>query len=215
MIQVEVWSDINCPFCFIGKKNLEAAIKETEYIVEVEWKSFELDPHTHPEKGADSIDMLAMRYGKDREWSKNMHASVAKMAEGIGLKFNAEKIIAANSFNAHRLVQLARRHSLMMASEVLDKLFSGKFIEGHDISDSDVLVNVALKAGLSAHEVNEMLLNGQFTHEVRADEEAANRLGIKGVPYFIFNKHMSLSGAWPKEKFVEILRECAELKQRV
>lgn len=214
MIKIEVWSDINCPFCYIGKKHLESALSHFAHIgpVDLIWKSFELDPYSKPPKGTNNTDYLARKYGKDRTWAKKMNESMTIMAKAAGLHFNLDQVIVANSFDAHRLLQMAKHKALVVQDELNEKLFSYKFTEGKDISDPDVLRDAGLSVGLEGPAISEMLKSDQYSYEVRLDEEVAGALGIRAVPYFIFNKHISISGAKPVSEMINVLKECADFQ---
>ncbi|MDD4974705.1 MAG: DsbA family oxidoreductase [Bacteriovorax sp.] len=214
MIKIEVWSDVNCPFCYIGKRHLENALKKflkNKLVkIEVEWKSFELDPNTNPPKGADNTERLALKYGKDRAWAEQMNQNMTKMARSAGLDFHLDKVIPANSFNAHRLIHLAKLHGLQ--NQMKEKLLSFKFIEGKDISAPNVLREAAVSIGLDHQEVQTVLESDQFAQDVRHDEEQAGALGIRGVPFFIFNKEHSISGAQPEEVFLAMLEDLSDFQ---
>ncbi|MBC7539932.1 MAG: DsbA family oxidoreductase [Bacteriovorax sp.] len=212
MIKIEVWSDINCPFCYIGKRNLEKALKKfpNANLVDVEWKSFELDPYTIPPKGADNTERLANKYGKDRAWAEQMNLEMTKNARSVGLDFHMDKVIPANSFDAHRILHLAKLHGVQ--DQLKEKLLSLKFIEGLDISDHKVLKEAALNLGLDNEEVQTVLESEKFGQDVRRDEDQAGALGIRGVPFFIFNKERSISGAQPVASFLAMLEDSANFK---
>lgn len=215
MIKIEAWIDINCPFCYIGKKHLEAAITKFQKTknnhsknIEVEWKSFELDPFTMPDKKTDSTDLLARKYGKDRAWAMQMNLNMTKMARASGLDFHLEKMIAANSFHAHRLMHLAASESL--ANQMCEKLFFAKFCEGLDIGNMTTLKELALSVGLNQDMIIAVMESDKFSDEVRKDEEQATHIGIRGVPFFVFNKEHALSGAQPVEVFEQMLLEASK-----
>lgn len=216
MIKIEIWSDINCPFCYIGKRQLEAALGEftQKNTINIHWRSFELDPFTIPAKGADSTDLLAKKYGRDRIWAQEMNRSMEELALKYNLHFRLDRVIAANSFNAHRLLQMARDHSPQneLQNELYDKLFSYKFIQGKDISDFEVLREAGSSLGMNPQAINEMLRSEQYTYEVRLDEEVAAGLNIRGVPYFYFNKQIAISGARPIVEFTRALEKCAQFE---
>lgn len=204
MITIEVWSDINCPFCYIGKRHLEEALKQFKGDeVQVEWKSFELDPTANPPKGANQEELLAKKYGRDINWAREMNANMTKMAKKAGLDFHIEKMIPANSFNAHRLIHLAKVEGKQDAMK--ECLLRANFVEGKDIGDKEELSKLAISIGLDPVEVKGVLDSEMFTSDVRADEETAYRLGISGVPFFVVNKQYGLSGAQPPEAFLEVL----------
>lgn len=204
-MKIEIWSDINCPFCYIGKRHLEKALATFSKEVEIEWKSFELDPHTHPPKGSDQMELLARKYGKDRAWAIQMNENMTAMAKESGLNFHMDQVVPANSFNAHRLIHLAKKHNLQ--GEMKERLLSAKFVEGKDIGDSAILTALAQEVGVPAHVITHLFETDEFSAEVRSDEEMAGALGIRGVPFFVFNKKVALSGAQPVETFLEVLND--------
>ncbi len=198
-MKIEIWSDINCPFCYIGKRHLEKALQSFSGKVEIEWKSFELDPVSHPPKGSDQMDLLARKYGKDRAWAVKMSENMTAMAREAGLEFHMDKIVPANSFNAHRLIHLAKKHHKQ--DEMKERLLAAKFVEGMDIDEPEVLTQLAQELALPD------LGSEDFAKDVRADEEMAESLGISGVPFFVFDQKVALSGAQPVEVFLEVLNE--------
>jgi predicted DsbA family dithiol-disulfide isomerase len=202
MIKVEVWSDINCPFCYIGKRHLEEAIAAfTKDTVSVEWKSFELDPNSNPPKGVPMDELLAKKYGKDIKWAREMATNITAMARDAGLDFKMDKVIPANSFHAHRLIHLAKQHGKQDVMK--ERLLKARFTEGLDIGDTNILKNIAQEFGLLFE------IDNSFTQEVRRDEEQASELQIRGVPFFVFNQKFALSGAQPSDVFGEVLEKAS------
>lgn len=203
MINIEIWSDINCPFCYIGKRHLESALKDfTRTDVSVEWKSFELDPHANPPKGVSQEELLAKKYGKDLVWAKEMNNNMTDMARMAGLDFKMGQVVPANSFNAHRLIHLAKSKNKQDAMK--ERLLKARFTEGKDIGDIEVLKSIGKELGLDA---DALLTSDKYEDEVRRDELMASELGIRGVPFFVFNKKFALSGAQPVEVFKEVLEK--------
>jgi predicted DsbA family dithiol-disulfide isomerase len=205
MIKVEVWSDINCPFCYIGKKNLELALEKFPRAesVEVEWKSFELDPYSTPSKEVDNVELIARKYGRDRAWVEEMQARIADMGREAGIDFRLEKVVPANSFKAHKLLHLGKKYGIQ--NEMKEALLHAKFAEGKDIDDVATLVSIGKSQRLDESEIRDVMSSTQFDKEVREDEEAAARMGIRGVPFFVINQTEALSGAQPPEAFLDIL----------
>lgn len=206
MINIKIWSDINCPFCYIGKRHLEAALekfKDDEVIIE--WKSFELDPVSHPPKGANAEELLARKYGRDIKWAREMNANMTAMAKKAGLEFNMDKLVPANSFNAHRIIHLAKKSGKQ--DEMKEALLKAKFVEGKDISDNETLVSVASTVGVPEADAKRVLNSEEFSSDVRHDEQEARELQISGVPFFVFNNKYAVSGAQPPEAFLEVLSE--------
>jgi len=205
-ITVEIWSDVLCPFCYIGKRHLEQALAEFEdkEQVEIRWKSFELDPEAGREFDGDVYDMLAQKYGVSRDQAKAMNRRVLDMAGKAGLIFNLDAVKPTNSLDAHRIIQLARQHGLQDKAE--EKFFKAYFSEGRHLADHDELQQISAEIGLDMTEVREVLNSDKFTAEVRAEEDEARELGVSGVPYFVFNRKYAVSGAQPPELFLDVLK---------
>lgn len=204
-MKIDIWSDVRCPFCYIGKRKLEKALAQSAHRddVEIEWHSFELDPNAETVLGIDAYDYLADRYDRNREWSVETHDRVARAAAEVGLTFNFDKAVMANSFDAHRLIQMAK--IVRTASEVEELLFKAHFTDGLNIADHDVLIEIGKQCGLSGLEVGMMLKSKDFTDEVRHDEKLAQEIRIKGVPFFVFNGKLAVSGAQEPEVFLETM----------
>lgn len=206
-MKVDIWSDVRCPFCYIGKRKFESALEQFEHKdqVEVEWHSFELDPDTETQPGINAYDYLAKRYGKSREWAEETHRNVAETAAQVGLDFNFDISVVANSFDAHRLIQLAKSEGL--GDQVEEALFKAYFTEGKDISDHSALTDIGTAIGLEKLTVQRMLRSTDFTAEVRNDEQTAQNIGVRGVPFFVFNQKLAVSGAQPPETFLGAMQQ--------
>jgi predicted DsbA family dithiol-disulfide isomerase len=204
---VEIWSDYVCPFCYIGKRRFEAAVQQFEHKdkIQVRYRSFELDPYAERNSGTDMHGLLAAKYGMSREQAKAMNGNVAKQAEAVGLKYDFDHMIPTNSFDAHRLTHFAAKHGKM--SEMTERLFKAYFTDCKHIGDYETLVALAAEVGLDSQETSEMLASGEYTNEVRADEQEGQRLGIHGVPYFVINRQYAVSGAQSSEVFLEALQK--------
>lgn len=176
---------------------------------EIEWKSFELDPHASPSPGVSNDELLAKKYGKTLEWAQQMNAQITQMALEVGLTFQMDKVIPANSFNAHRLLQLAKKHGLQ--SELKESLMKAKFCDGHDIANIAQLTQLASTVGIPHDEVVQLFESNDWESDVRKDEELASYLGIRGVPFFVFNRKAALSGAQPPESFVETISSLKDI----
>jgi len=209
-MKVDIWSDVRCPFCFIGKRKFEAALAKFEHKdqVEIEWHSFELDPNAETLPDVPAAEYLANRYGKSREWAEQMQAGVTQTAAEVGLKFNLDRSIVANSFDAHRLIQLAKSEGL--ADEIEEALFIAHFTDGKDISDHSTLTQIGTSLGMEQTSIATMLSGPDFTDEVRRDEQTAQTIGIKGVPFFVFNEKLAVSGAQSPETFLGALRQATQ-----
>ncbi len=202
---VEIWSDVVCPFCYIGKKEFETALAKFPYkdSVEVVWRSFELDPRAPQRSDLDMYGMLVEKYGGTRESAKARVADVVQRGLTVGIHYNMEKAIIANSFDAHRLIQLAKTKGLGDVAE--ERLFKAYFIDGLHIADHATLEQLGKEIGLAGKVVEKMLASEDFAHEVRADERAAHLHGVRGVPYFLIDGKVPVSGAQPSETFLRAL----------
>ncbi len=209
-MEIDIWSDIRCPFCYIGKRKFEMALEKFPHKdkVNVTWKSFELDPGLITNAEVSAIDHLASAKGISNEQAKGMQDYVANIAKEIDLDFNSKNSIVANSFNAHRLIQLAKTKGL--GSEAEEALFKAHFAEGKNIDDNDTLFETGVSIGLAESEVKEIFTSEAFSKEVRQDEMQAQSLGINGVPFFVINNKYAVSGAQSPQTFLEALEQTWE-----
>ncbi|MDB5621317.1 DsbA family oxidoreductase [Tardiphaga sp.] len=207
MIEIEVWSDIVCPFCYIGKRHLEAALKKSglaEDQVRVRWKSFELDPQAARDPVSGLSELLAKKYGKSVEWAKQLHDQMREQAKTVGLDYRFDLARPTNTFDAHRLIHLADRHGLQEKAE--ERLFQAYYTRGEHVGDPETLTRIGAELGLDPKEVKQMLESDALADEVRRDEQEAQEVGVAGVPFFVINRKYAISGAQPVEVFEEVLR---------
>lgn len=206
-MKVDIWSDVMCPFCYIGKRHFEEALAKFENgkDIEVVWHSFQLDPDAEAQPGKSAYEYLAERKGQSLEWSKQVHSQVTQMAADAGLTYNFDKAVVANSFDAHRIVQLAKKHGKGDAME--EQLFKAYFTEGKDIANDATLTELATSIGLNKEEVEEVLSSDKYADDVQEDVATASRLGINGVPFFVINNKYGVSGAQPSATFVQALQQ--------
>lgn len=204
-MKIEIWSDIMCPFCYIGKRNLEAALSELAFKndIEIEWKSFLLNPELATDPELSTIEYLAAVKNMSVAQAREMTNQVAATAAKAGLTFNFDNTVVANTRNAHRLIQMAKEHGLGDKAE--ETLFEAYFMHGKNMDDSAILVNLGQNIGLEKTAVEKMLNSDQFDDKVRQEVFEAQQLGITGVPFFAVNNKYGISGAQPKEVFVEAL----------
>jgi len=206
-MKIEIWSDIMCPFCYIGKRQLEKALAEfpnNEF--EIEWKSFQLDPSITPQNSKDVYTFLAERKGISLEQSKEMHKGVVERAKSVGLDYHFEKAIVSNSLTAHRIIHLAKTKNL--GDEMEEIFFKAYFTEGKDLNDSSTLIELGIEAGLGANEISEVVENeDMYLNNVKADIAEAQEIGVQGVPFFVFDRKYAISGAQPLEAFVQTISE--------
>ncbi len=206
-MKIEIWSDVMCPFCYIGKRNFETALarfKDKEE-VEVIWKSFQLDP-TLPEIAQESQhDYLVKNKGMSPAQVESMLENVTRMAMQAGLDYHLDRSVMVNSFRAHRLIQLAKSKGL--GDEAEERLFRAYFTEGLDIADTDTLTRLGKEIGLDEGNVKEALTDNRYADLIRDDIEEARTLGIRGVPFFVFDRKYGVSGAQPPEQFLQTLEK--------
>ncbi len=196
-MKVEIFSDIACPFCYIGTRHFAEALRQSgrEGEVEVEWRSFQLDPGAPKRAEGDLYDHLSRKFGMTRDEVMAMNDRVVSMGHGAGIEFDYENAFAVNTFDAHRMLQLAAREGHEAA--LADLLFAAYFTGAADLSDSTDLVRLAVKAGVDPGRAQEVAASDEFAEEVRADQELAGMLGISGVPTFVFDRATAISGAQP------------------
>ena len=204
-IQIEIYSDVVCPWCFIGKRRLEQALETVGYAqqTDIAWRMFQLNP-TMPKEGMDRRDYLDQKFG-GTEARRAIQERVAKAGEANGIVFAFDRIERTpNTFDAHRLNWIAQRQG--KHDDLVEALFYTYFTEGRDIGDDQTLVDVATETGLDREAVARFLTSDQGIEDVRAEEAAGHRLGIRGVPYFVVNGTYGISGAQPPDRFVSVLR---------
>ncbi|PWS32696.1 DsbA family oxidoreductase [Pedobacter paludis] len=206
-MKVEIWSDVMCPFCYIGKRHFEQAIEKLPFKneIEVDWKSYQLNPEYHNTNNETVYEYLSRSKGMPIEQAKQMTKQVVDMAENAGLTIDFDKNIPANTFNAHRLIHLASKHNLQDLAE--EKLFEAHFVKSRNIGETSVLVDVAVEIGLDKAEAEEVLNSDQFAEAVRYDVYESQNLGIRGVPYFVMDRKYGVSGAQPVQAFTDALTQ--------
>ncbi|WP_218089740.1 DsbA family oxidoreductase [Rhodohalobacter halophilus] len=209
-IYVDIWSDIVCPFCYIGKRNFENAVEQSglKDSVKVVWHSFELAPDAETNPDASIYKELAKRKGWNMEQSKQIHKQMEQRAKESGLDYNFDKTIPANSFKAHRLLHLAKIHDVQ--NEVKELLFKGYFTDGKNIDDDIYLIEVGEEAGLKEKEIRSAMNRDDIEKEIEEDIQHARKLGIQGVPFFVLDQKYAVSGAQPVEAFVQALEKVKE-----
>ncbi|MDQ6606255.1 MAG: DsbA family oxidoreductase [Actinomycetota bacterium] len=206
-MDVEIWSDIACPWCYIGKRRFEAALAQFEHRdqVRVTWRSFELDPTAPPEREGDRAARLAEKYGLTVQRAREMEQQMTDTAATEGLAFRFDIARSGSTFDAHRLIHLARAHGCQ--DEAKERLLRAYFGEGELISDHDTLIRLATELGLPEAEVREMLAGERYAEQVREDERTASQLGISAVPMFVVDRALGASGAHPPQALLELLRQ--------
>ena len=212
-MKVEIWSDVVCPWCYIGKRRFEAALDGFEHRdeVEVAWRSFQLDPTAPPQSPGNLADRLAQKYGVSREQAEAMNARVVTQAAGEGLDYRLDIARPGNTLDAHRLLHLADQSGLRAATK--ERFLAAYFSEGRAIGDRDTLVDLAAEVGVDRDRATEVLAGDEFTDSVRQDEREAAELGISGVPFFAIDRRYGISGAQPPELLLQALNLAWEKSQ--
>lgn len=209
-MEIQIWSDIMCPFCYIGKRRLEGAVKQLELSDEVTivWKSFLLNPDMKTDPSRNSLEYLAETKGWTKEQTEEIVQNVVDMAKEEGLEYRMEDTKVANAMDAHRLIQLAK--TVGKGDEIEERLFRAYFMEGKNIADIDVLVELGKEVGIPGDRVRESLEKGEFTDSIRRDIQESQQIGVRGVPFFVFDNQYAISGAQPVELFVQTMEKCLE-----
>jgi predicted DsbA family dithiol-disulfide isomerase len=202
-MKIEIWSDVVCPWCYIGKRRLESALRDFEHAgeVEVTWRSFQLNPDTPPGTAVPTLDYLTGRFGPQ---AATMTTRVADLAEAEGLDFDFGAALTVNTLDAHRLLHLAAE--LGVGDAAKERLLRAHFTEGADLSDHETLARLAGEAGVDQDRARAVLAGTEYAEAVRADIEDAHRLGISGVPFFVIDRRYGISGAQPAQTFGQALR---------
>ena len=206
---IDVWSDIACPFCYIGKRNLESALEEFgSEEIEVVYHSFQLDPYAKKEGKRNSVEDLANKYGSTLEQAQKMIDNVIAMGKDVGIHYNYDEVISTNTMNAHRLTHYAKKFN--KGEEVVEELFKAHFIDGLDVGDIEDLAKIGARVGLDSQEIIKVLKSKEYISEVETDMYLAKQYEIGSVPFFIFNKKYAIQGAQPPVSLVDAMKQSSE-----
>ncbi|MDP5226515.1 MULTISPECIES: DsbA family oxidoreductase [Arthrobacter] len=206
-MKIEIWSDVACPWCYIGKRRFEKALESFphKHAVEVQWRSYQLDPSLPEHYDGTELSYLSQRKGMAPDQVKGMFAHVAEQAAGEGLAYDFDTVVVANSFTAHRLIHLAAASGKADAAK--ERLLSDHFEHGKDIGSAEYLRALGLELGLNADDVEELFTTDKYTDAVQHDIAEARALGVSGVPFFVFDRKYGVSGAQASETFTQVLNE--------
>jgi len=204
-MQVEIWSDVICPFCYIGKRRFEKALEKFQYKnnIDVVWKSFQLDPFAVTDPKFNIIEHLARKKGWSADQASDSIEYITNMAKEVGLDYHFEKAIVANSFNAHRLSHLAKKYGKQ--NELEEKLFAAYFTEGKNTDDFETLRQIGISVGMDEKEVTVVLKTDVYTDEVKHDIAHARHIEVRGVPFILIDGKYAVSGAQNEEIFLQTL----------
>jgi len=203
-MKVEIWSDVVCPWCYIGKRRFESALAQFEHAGEVEvvWKSFELDPDAPGRRGP-TLEHLARKYGISEEQARSMHERMTAVAAELGLEYHLDETQGGNTCDAHRLLQAAKERGLGDAMK--ERLMLAYFTESEPVGDREVLARLGAEVGLE--DAADVLASDAFGDAVRGDEREARLLGISAVPFFVVDRYYGIEGAQPPETILQALDE--------
>lgn len=206
-LKIQIWSDVMCPFCYIGKRRIEKALETFEHaeFVEIEWKSFQLDASFVASPTDNLKEHLAEKYRKDLDWAQNMLDNMTQNAKTVGLDFHFEKAVLANSFHSHRLLHLAKKS--VLANELKELLLKAYLTDGKNINDATVLFELGVAVGLNPDAVLEVLNSNLYGDVVEKEQQEANSIGVQGVPFFVFDNKYAISGAQPESVFLQTLEK--------
>ncbi|ENX44423.1 DsbA family oxidoreductase [Acinetobacter sp. NIPH 2100] len=205
-MRVDIWSDVVCPFCYIGKKRLEHVAEEAGIELDIHWHSFELDPNAPAKHETSNTERLAQKYGRSYAEMEEMERNVAAMAAAEGIDFQWQKANSGNSFNAHRIIHLAQSKGL--GNEAKEAFFHAYMTEGLAIGEREVVEEIASRIGLDNAEVEYVLDTNELADFVHHDEQIAHeQLKVTGVPFFVFDQKLALSGAQPREIFLQAMQQ--------
>lgn len=212
-LKVEIWSDVICPFCYIGKRKFESALKQFEAKdnIEITWKSFQLAPDLKTDTSISIDEYLAIHKGFSIEKAREMNTYVTQIAKQEGLSFNFDRSIVANTLLAHQMLHFARTVGKQEVTK--ERLLKAYFTDGKNIDDKQTLIELATEIGLDIDKLNQALNSNDFVDEVKADIDEAQQLGVRGVPFFVFNRSHAISGAQPVEVFVETIQQVLKQTQ--
>jgi protein disulfide-isomerase len=209
-MKVEIWSDVVCPFCYIGKRKFESALNSfpQKDSIQVVWRSFELNPSLQYQPERDPYEYIAQAKGQTREWSVKVHQSLTETARKVGLNYHFDLVKITNSFDAHRLIQLAAKYNL--ADELEERFFKAYFTDGELMSDHETLIRLSTEVGLPKEQVAEVLKTNQYSEDVKRDVSEAKQIGVNGVPFFLMNRKYAVSGAQETSVFTVTLQKALD-----
>lgn len=206
-MKIEIWSDVVCPFCYIGKRKMEKALQKFPFKnkVTIEWKSFQLNPDQKTNPDLSTLEHLAQSKGWSMDQTRQITANVVEMAKAEGLTFDFEKAVVANTKNAHRLIHLAKELDLQDAMK--ERLLRAYFSEGKNVDDPKTLAALGEEIGIPSDQIDNVLNSNQYETEVDQDIYESRLIGVRGVPFFVLDRKFGISGAQPDEVFDQTLEK--------
>ena len=205
-MKIEIWSDVMCPFCYIGKRKFDTALAQFEHKenIEVIWKSYQLDPSLKTQPNI-NVEQMMVAKGFDPQQAKAMNSQAAQMAKQVGLVYNLDKAVPANTFNAHRFIHFAKQYGKQNEAEEI--LFRSYFTDGKNIDDYPTLIALGKEIGLDGDALKTALENESFADDVQADINEAKQVGVSGVPFFVVNRKYGMSGAQDANVFLQTIQK--------
>lgn len=206
-MKVHIFSDVRCPFCFVGKRKFEKALEsfDQKEDIEVVWHSFQLDPSLKTQVDIDPMEFFSQHKGVTLEQARMMHGHAEAAGKEVGIDFNFAEQKIANSFRAHLLIQLAKTKG--KGNEIEEALFQAQFLKSKNIDSTEDLVEIGTSVGLEEKEIRDALVSDDMAYKVKQDEQLAQRAGVRAVPFFVFNDKYGVSGAQSPETFLEVLEK--------
>ena len=207
-MKVEIWSDVVCPWCFIGKRRFDRALSELvddARDIEVQWRSFQLNPDQPRGVRTTHDEYLAAKLGTTKAQVHELNARVVGLAAAEGLAYDFDRYQVINTFDSHRVAHLAAAHGL--GDAITERFLSGQLEQGEVLDDPETLVRLGSEVGVPAEEIRDVLTTDRYAAEVRADYQEARSLGIQGVPFFVIDRRYGISGAQPTELFIQALTQ--------
>jgi predicted DsbA family dithiol-disulfide isomerase len=206
-MKIEIWSDIACPFCYLGKRKFDLALAQFsgKAEVEIEWKSFLLNPDLTSDPSVSIFQYLSEKKGFPEEQARQMMSHITQSGRDVGLEYHFNEVILANTLKAHQLLHEARIQGLQ--HEMEERLFEAHFVEGKNIDDVNILQELASEIGLDTTALDVKILSGQYSNEIQADLDLAQQFGVRGVPFFVFDRRYAISGAQEPESFLKTMEQ--------
>lgn len=206
-MKIEIWSDVVCPFCYIGKRKMEKALQKFPFAshVEIEWKSFQLNPDLQTNPNISTVEHLAQSKGWSLEQTREISSNVVAMAKEEGLTFDFDRAVVANTKNAHRLIHLAKESGKQDAMK--ERLLQAYFSEGRNVDDFETLLELGKEVGLDEKNIEALLNSNQYEDAVNQDIYESRLIGVRGVPFFVLDRKFGISGAQPDEVFDQTLEK--------
>lgn len=213
-MKIEVWSDFTCPFCYLGKRKLEVALEKSimDEEVNIEYKSYELEPNRALEMDSSYFEVVANKYGMTITEAQKDATHLIKQAEELGLVYRFETMKPTNTFDAHRLVKFA--YDQQIGNEMVERILKAYFAESAHIGKHQTLIKLASEMGLNKNEVYQLLVENHYENAVRSDEALAEQIGVSGVPFFVFNEKYAIGSVSTPDDFIDVFRMVREEEEK-